>query len=115
MVELKTLKDYVLMKAKLYRRMLGGILSRCVGCEEAQRKLEEVHSKTCGFCGKISLYRKLQRAGFYWPSMGKDVDLIQTQCEACHLAVDREESYVVFTTEDWRSPFIEYLTEGVLP
>lgn len=41
--------------------------------------------------------------------------MIQTQCEACHLAIDREESYVVFTMEDWRSLFIEYLTKGVLP
>ena len=47
--------------------------------------------------------------------MGKDVDLTQTQCEACHLAVDKEESYVVFTMENWKSPFIEYLTEGILP
>ena len=46
--------------------------------------------------------------------MGKDVDLVQTQCE-CHLATDREESYVVFTSEDWRSLFVQYLEEGVLP
>ena len=115
MAKLKTLKNYVLMKEELYHRMLGRILSRCVGHEEAQRKLKEVHNRTCGFCGEISLYRMLQRAGFYWPSMGKDVDLTQTQCEACHLVVDREESYAVFTIEDWRSSFIQYLTEGVLP
>jgi len=34
-VELKTLKDYVLMKGELYRRMPGGILSRCLSREEA--------------------------------------------------------------------------------
>ena len=54
--KLKIVKDYVLMKGKLYRRMLGVILSRCVGYEEAQRKLEEVHSKTCGFYKEVSLY-----------------------------------------------------------
>ena len=47
--------------------------------------------------------------------MGKDTDLVQTKCEACHLVVDREESYAMFTNEDWRSPFVQYLTEGVLP
>ena len=31
------------------------------------------------------------------------------------LAVDREESYAIFVSEDWRSPFIQYLTEGILP
>ena len=28
---------------------------------------------------------------------------------------DREESYVVFISEDWRSLFVQYLTEGALP
>ena len=77
--------------------------------------MKGVHGRTCGFCGEISLYRRLQRAGFYWPSMGKDAYLVQTQCEACRLAIDREESYVVFTNEDWRSPLVQYLTEGILP
>ena len=104
--ELKILKDYALVKEKLYRRMPGGILSRCVGQEEAQRKLKEIHDKTCGSCGEVSLYRRLQRAGFYWPSMGKDADQVQTQCGTCQLAADREESYAVFISEDWRSPFM---------
>jgi len=59
MAYLKTLKDYTLMKGELYRRMPGGILSRCVREEETQRKLKEVHGRTYRFCGKISLYRKL--------------------------------------------------------
>ena len=29
--------------------------------------------------------------------------------------MDREESYAMFTIEDWRSLFIEYFTEGILP
>ena len=65
MVKLKVLKDYALVRGELYCRMLGGVLSRCVGQEEAQRKLKEVHDKTCGFCEEVNLYRKLQRAGFY--------------------------------------------------
>ena len=54
--ELKTVKDYVLMKGELYCKMLGGILSRCLRHDEAYRKLEEVQSKTCGFCKEVSLY-----------------------------------------------------------
>ena len=76
--ELKVLKDYALVKEELYRRMPGGVLSRCVGLEEAQRKLKEIHDKTCGSCQEVSLYRRLQRAGFYWPNMGKDADQVQT-------------------------------------
>ena len=29
--------------------------------------------------------------------------------------VDRAESYALFTSEDWRSPFRQYLIEDILP
>ena len=47
--------------------------------------------------------------------MGKDADLVQTQCKACHFAANKEGSYAVFTSKDWRNPFVQYLTEGILP
>ena len=81
--ELKIWKEYVLVKEELYRRMPGGILSRCVGQGEAQRKLKEIHDMTYGSCGEVSLYRRLQRADFYWPSMGKDTDQVKTQYGTC--------------------------------
>jgi len=67
--ELKTLKDFILMKGELYHKMSGGILSRCIGHGKAQRKLKEVHSRTCGFCSEISLYpncRKRISIGQRW-------------------------------------------------
>jgi len=66
------------MKGELYYRMPKGILLRCVGHEVAQRKLKEVQGKSYGFCDEINLYRRLQKAGFYWPSMGRDVDQVHT-------------------------------------
>ena len=79
--ELKVLKDYTLVRGELHSRMPGGIL-------------------TYGSCGEVSLYRRLQRADFYWPSMGKDADRVQTQCGTCQFAAEREESYAVFISED---------------
>ena len=99
-IELKALKDYTLVRGELYRRMPSGVLSRCMGRVEVQRKLKDVHDKTCGSCGEVSLYRRLQKADFYWPSMGKKADQVQTQCGTCQLTADREESYVVFNSED---------------
>ena len=113
--ELKLLKYYTMMRGALYCRMPGGVLFRCVGQDEAQKKLKEVYDKTYGSCGEVSLYRRLQKAGFYWPSMGKDVDQVQTQCGTCQLMADREESYAVFISEDWRSPFLQYLAKEILP
>ena len=31
------------------------------------------------------------------------------------MAANREESYAEFTSEDWKSPFMQYLAKGVLP
>ena len=90
--ELKVLKDYTLVRGELYRRMPNGVLSKCVGHEEVQRMLKEVHDKTCKSCGDVNLYRRLQRVGFYWPSKGKDANQVQTQCRTYQLAADREES-----------------------
>ena len=47
--------------------------------------------------------------------MGKDVDQVQIQFEACQLAADKEESYAEFVSKDWRSPLTQYLIEGILP
>ena len=47
--------------------------------------------------------------------MDKDTNQVQTQCETCQLAADREESYIVFISEEWRSPLTQYLTKGILP
>ena len=52
--KLKVLKDYALVRGKLYCRMLGRVLSRCVGQEEAQRKLKEVPDKTCRSCEEVN-------------------------------------------------------------
>ena len=40
----KDLKDYTLIEGELYKRLPGGILSRCVNERERRQKLEELHS-----------------------------------------------------------------------
>uniref|UniRef100_A0A2N9GLF3 Integrase catalytic domain-containing protein n=1 Tax=Fagus sylvatica TaxID=28930 RepID=A0A2N9GLF3_FAGSY len=69
--DLKVLKDYVLIAGDLYRRLPGGVLARCVNLQEAAKKLTEVHEKCCELRDGISLYRRLQRLGYFWPSMSK--------------------------------------------
>ena len=100
MVEWKIVRDYIFMKGELYCKMPEVILLRFVGCEEAKRKLEEVHSRNCRFYKEISLYCRLKRAGFYWPDMNKEANQVSSRCKACQLAIDREESYAVFIVED---------------
>ena len=73
---IKELKDYTLIEGELYRRLPGGILSRCINEKEGTLKLEELHTQACGIAEKISLYRRMQRIGYYWPNMNKEAATI---------------------------------------
>ncbi|CAL8992530.1 unnamed protein product [Prunus brigantina] len=75
---IKDLKDYVIIFGELYRRLPGGVLTRCVGTAEARRRLQEVHDATCSLEPIISLYRRLQRKGYYWPEMKKQAAELQS-------------------------------------
>ena len=45
---IKELKDYTLIAGELYKRLPGGILSRCINEKERKMRLEELHSQACG-------------------------------------------------------------------
>ena len=77
---IKELKDYTLIEGELYRRLPRGILSRCINEKERKLRLEELHSQVYGKVEKISLYRKMQCMGYYWPNMNKKVATIQEEC-----------------------------------
>ena len=77
---IKELKDYAQIEGELYRRLLGGILSRCINKKEGKLKLEELHTQACGIAEKISLYRKMQCMGYCWPNMNKEAATIQKKC-----------------------------------
>ncbi|CAL8151429.1 unnamed protein product [Prunus armeniaca] len=92
---IKDLRDYVTIFGELYRRLPGGVLTRCVGMAEARRRLQEVHDATCGLEPVISLYRRLQRKGYYWPEMKKQAAELQSDCPTCSTIPSTEESFTV--------------------
>ena len=47
--------------------------------------------------------------------MNKEATTIQEKCQECQFSIYKEESYTVFVIEDWRTPLMEYLTQGILP
>ena len=62
---LKILEDYALMEGELYKKLPRGVLAGCLSPGESIKQLKEVHEKSCGFSSSVSLYRRLQRLGYY--------------------------------------------------
>uniref|UniRef100_A0A2N9H4E1 Uncharacterized protein n=1 Tax=Fagus sylvatica TaxID=28930 RepID=A0A2N9H4E1_FAGSY len=110
--DLKVLKDYVLIAGDLYRRLPGGVLARCVSLQEAAKKLTEVHERCCELRDGVSLYRRLQRLGYFWPSMSKEAASLQEQCSFCQHQHESDQVYATFVSSDWRTPFLEYFIEN---
>ena len=97
---IKELKDYTLIEGELYKRLPEGFLSKCINEKERKLRLEELHSQVCGIAEKISLYKRMQHMGFYWPNMNKEAVTVQEECQKCRLSVDKEKGYAVFVIED---------------
>ena len=112
---IKELREYALIEGELYRRLLGGILSKCINEKEGKLSLEKLYTQVYGIAEKICLYKRMQRMGYYWLNMNKKAATIQEKSQECQFSIYKEESYVVFVTEDWRTPFMEYLAQRILP
>uniref|UniRef100_A0A2N9GG70 RNA-directed DNA polymerase n=1 Tax=Fagus sylvatica TaxID=28930 RepID=A0A2N9GG70_FAGSY len=113
--DLKEIKDYTLISRDLYRRLPRGVLAWCISIEEAKKKLLEVHEKTCGDGGAISFYRRLQQLGYFLPNISIEAADLQSQCLTCQFYHSNEEVCATFISTYWRTPFLEYLLEGILP
>lgn len=112
----KDLKCFTQLCGNLYYKMSDGVLARCLGVEEAAKRLEEVHDKVCGTTTPVNLSRRLQRQGDYWPNMARDAKAKAREeaCLKCTWMPDRAECAFIDVV-DWRQPYIEYLTKGTLP
>ena len=65
---------FTVHRGTLYKRGFSAPILKCVGKEDANYILREVHEGICGnHIGARTLAGKTLRQGYYWPTMLKDV------------------------------------------
>ena len=75
---------FVLIKDVLSKRGFSRPYLRCLGHEEASYVMREIHEDIYrNYSGVRSLVHKLIRAGYYWPTMLKDVQAYVKSCNEC--------------------------------
>ena len=75
---------FVLMKDVLFKRGFSRPYLRCLGPEEADYVMREIHEGICGnHSWSQSLVHKLIRVEYYWPSMKKDAQIYVKTYDKC--------------------------------
>ena len=75
---------FTVHRGTLYKRGFSTPILKCVGKEDANYILREVHEGICGnHIGARTLVGKTLRQGYYWPTMLKDATKLVRKCKAC--------------------------------
>ena len=75
---------FTVHRGTLYKRGFSASILKCVGKEDANYILREVHEGICGnHIGARTLVGKTLRQGYYWPTMLKDTTELVRKCKAC--------------------------------
>ncbi|KAJ4800173.1 Pol-polyprotein [Rhynchospora pubera] len=85
--------EFTIRDGLLLKKGYGITWLTCVGRAKADEIIAEVHEGICGsHQGITSLGRRIVRAGFYWPSLKKDVETYVRRCEKCqfHARIPRQ-------------------------
>ena len=75
---------FALLQGTLYKRGFSTPLLKCIGKEDANYVLREVHEGIYGnHIGARALVGKTLRQGYYWPTMLKDATELVRKCRIC--------------------------------
>ena len=75
---------FVLLRGTLYKRGFSAPLFKCVGKEDVNYVLREVHEGICGnHIEALTLVGKTLKQGYYWLTMLKDATELVRGCKIC--------------------------------
>jgi hypothetical protein len=76
-------RQYIILGDTLYRRGIDSVFRRCLTFDEAEKALNDCHSRACG--GHMSMYataQKILRATYFLPSLFNDCIIAIQKCHA---------------------------------
>jgi ribonuclease HI len=83
-------KAFVVLQGKLYKKIITGVLQRCITPQEGQDILRDIHAGVCGHhTSSRAIAAKAFRAGFYWLTTIENAKEIVRRCEACQRFASR--------------------------
>ncbi|XP_052732453.1 uncharacterized protein LOC128196247 [Vigna angularis] len=95
--ESKRIARFFFVGEDLYKRGYTTPLLKCLSEEQVVYVLRELHHGVCGsHSGRHTLKARALRAGYYWPTMDRDCDLLINKCIPCqehdnHVRIPPEE------------------------
>ena len=76
---------FTVHRGTLYKRVFSTPILKCVGREDTNYVLREIHEGICdNHIGARTLAGKTLRQGYYWPTMLKEAIELVRKCKACH-------------------------------
>ena len=88
--------QYHLANDTLYRKIYDGIWLRCLEKDDVDHVLKEMHNILAGgHYGGETTTHKILRAGYYWPTVFRDLHAYTRKCKVCQTVVGRERKPVV--------------------
>ncbi|TKC13316.1 ribonuclease HI family protein [Robertmurraya kyonggiensis] len=75
---------YVILEDDLYYRTIDGVLLKCVGSEEANVLMGEIHEGVCGaHQSAFKMKWMIRRNGYFWPTILEDCFKYYKGCQDC--------------------------------
>lgn len=73
------LSQFVILRGELYHCASQGWLARCIGKEDAAKRLSQIYNTNCGD-NEALMYRRIGRQRYYLPMMKKDAAAMLCKC-----------------------------------
>jgi len=83
-IERRRVLRIVIIGEDLDKRGFTAPLLKCLSEDKAGYVMNEVHNGVCGMhTGRRTMKARILRAGYYWPTMEQDCEVMIRKCEGC--------------------------------